>query len=317
MIDLLILKGDIMSLGIAFVEGKFTPLAEAKISIFDHGFMRGDAVFDAVSVWEGCFFRLDDHIARFARSCAELRMTCPVGNADITRLAAQCVQRASLTEALFYMICTRGQPTDPSIRDPRLCNNRFMCYALPYNWAAPKEKVQSGIAVAIPTTRRIPPECVDPRAKNFNRMDIARASLEAYDRGADCAILLTVDGYVSEGSGYNVFLAKDGVLATPQWNILEGITRQTVFDLAAELDIVTQTRIITPEELFNADEVFLSSTAGGIMPVTLVNDVVIGSGRPGPVTTEIGDLYWTKRAQGWLSTPVADLLQVVSKQGTT
>jgi branched-chain amino acid aminotransferase len=144
--------------------------------------------------------------------------------------------------------------------------------------------------------------------KNFNWMDLQRGLFEALDRGADMAVLCTPGGLLTEGPGFNLFVVKDGALSTPRSNVLEGITRQTVLDLAAELGIPARQADLVPDALRTADEAFLSSTAGGIMPVARVDGKPLGAGRPGPLTTRFRTLYWGKREAGWLGTPVADLL---------
>ena len=144
--------------------------------------------------------------------------------------------------------------------------------------------------------------------KNFNWMDLQRGLFEALDRGSDMAVLCTPAGYLSEGPGFNLFFVKDGTLWTPRGNVLEGMTRQTVLDLAGEVGITARQADLPPDALRTADEAFLSSTAGGIMPVSRVNGQPLGAGRPGPVTTRFRTLYWSKREAGWLGTAVKDLL---------
>ncbi|MBI3455506.1 MAG: aminotransferase class IV [Candidatus Rokubacteria bacterium] len=297
-----------MAEGIVFTEGEYVPASEAKISIFDAGFTRGDAVYDTVSVWEHRFFRLDDHVARFLRSCAGMRLTCPHAPAELKRILAECVHRAGLDAAYVQMIMTRGRFPDRAERDPRLCRNTFIGFAIPYVWIFSPAKQEVGIHVVIAATRRTPAEAIDPRVKNFNWMDLERALFEALDRGGDSAVLCTPAGYLTEGPGFNLFVVKGGVLFTPRTNVLEGITRQTVFDLAAELGVATHQADLAPDTLRSADEAFLSSTAGGIMPVSRVDGEPLGTGKPGPLTLRLRTLYWRKREAGWLGTPVKDLL---------
>jgi branched-chain amino acid aminotransferase len=139
-------------------------------------------------------------------------------------------------------------------------------------------------------------------------MDLQRGLFEALDRGADMAVLCTPAGHLAEGPGFNLFLVKDGAVWTPRGNVLEGITRRTVLELAGELGVPAHQADLAPEALRTADEAFLSSTAGGIMPVARVDGRPLGAGRPGPVTTRFRTLYWERREAGWLGTPVKDLL---------
>jgi branched-chain amino acid aminotransferase len=293
--------------GVAFVDGKYIPADEARIPVFDLGFLRGDAVYDTTSVWKGNFFRLDDHVARFLRSAAGMRLECPYEPAQLKRILATCVQRAGFEDSYVQMIMTRGPFVSLANRDVRQCENRFIAYALPYVWIVSPEKQETGINLAIVDNRRTPTEAIDPRIKNFNWMDMERGLFEALDRGADNAVLCTPAGFLAEGPGFNVFLIKNRQLLTPKSNMLEGITRQTVFDLAQEMNLSCTAADLPPEALCGADEAFLSSTAGGIMPVTQVNGRPLGNGAPGLLTAELRTRYWQKREAGWLGTPVAAL----------
>jgi branched-chain amino acid aminotransferase len=296
-----------MADGVAFLDGEYVPAAEARIPLFDLGFTRGDAVYDTVSVWKGRFFRLDDHVDRFLRSCAGMRLVCPHPPAELKRILAECVHRAGLEDAYVQMIVTRGQ-FPPGTRDPRRCRNRFVGYAIPYVWIAPPERQLEGIALAIVGNRRTPTEAIDPRVKNFNWMDLQRGLFEALDQGADTAVLCTPAGHLAEGPGFNLFLVRDGTLWTPRGNVLEGITRRTVLDLAAELGVPAREADLPPQALRTADEAFLSSTAGGIIPVARVDGRPLGPGRPGPLALRLRALYWERREAGWLGTSVTALL---------
>jgi branched-chain amino acid aminotransferase len=296
-----------MADGVAFVDGEYVPAQEARISIFDPGFTRGDAVYDTTSVWKGLFFRLDDHVARFLRSCQGMRLTCPHAPDALARILAGCVSRAGLEDAYVQMIVTRG-PFPPGSRDPRLCRNRFLAYAIPYVWIVRPDRQAAGIDLAIVANRRTPAEAIDPRVKNFNWMDLERGLFEALDRGADNAVLCTPGGHLAEGPGFNLFVGRGGALWTPRANVLEGITRRTVLELAADLGVAVHEADLLPDELRRADEAFLSSTAGGIMPVTRVDGRPLGDGRPGPLTARLRTQYWERREAGWLGTPVTSLL---------
>jgi branched-chain amino acid aminotransferase len=295
--------------GIGYTDGKFMPVDELRLPVFDLGFLRGDAVYDTTSVWKGSFFRLDDHVARFLRSCAGMRLACPHEPAALKRILATCVHRAGLADAYVQMIMTRGMFPSLANRDVRQCANRFIAYALPYIWISSPEQQEAGVNLAIVDNRRTPDEAVDQRIKNFNWMDLQRGLFQALDRGAQQAVLCTPAGLLAEGPGFNVFLVKNKQLYTPKRNVLEGITRQTVVDLAREMNLSCTAADLRPETLREADEAFLSSTAGGIMPVTQVDGRPLGNGAPGLLTTELRTRYWRLREAGWLGTPVAALVQ--------
>lgn len=289
--------------GIAYIEGEYVPLAEARIPILDRGFVRSDATYDVAHVWKGSFFRLQDHIDRFRESMRGLRMNLAMSDAEMTDILTECVRRTGLRDAYVQMTCTRGVPPKGT-RDPRLCQNRFYAFAQPFVWIANQEQQRDGIAMVISSTQRIPPESVDPRIKNFHWLDLTMGILEAYDKDALVAVLVDGKGNITEGAGFNVFAVKDGRLATPERGVFEGMTRRSIIELAAESGIACEVRPVSAAELADADEIFITSTAGGVMPVTRLDGRIYGNGKPGAVTSRLHALYWARKAEGWLSTPV-------------
>lgn len=289
--------------GIAYIEGAYVPLAEARIPITDRGFVRSDATYDVAHVWKGSFFRLQDHIDRFRASMQGLRMNLPMSDAEMTDILVECVRRTGLRDAYVQMTCTRGVPAKGS-RDPRQCVNRFYAFAQPFVWIANQDQQRDGIAMVVSSTQRIPPESVDPRIKNFHWLDLTMGILEAYDKDALVAVLIDGKGNITEGAGFNVFAVKDGRLATPERGVFEGMTRRSIIELAAESGVPCEVRPVSAAELADADEIFITSTAGGIMPVTRLDGRIYGNGKPGAMTTRLRDLYWSRKAEGWLSTPV-------------
>ena len=298
--------------GMVFINGEYVAPADAKISVFDNGFIKSDVVYDVTSTWHGQFFRLDDHVARFLRSCEGFRLPCPYSADEIRRILAECVAQGDVADASYVELAlTRGHYKEFLGAMPNLYDTdvTFIAYAIPYRWIVPPEQQATGIDIIIAKTRRIPNECVDARFKNFHWGDLTMARFEAIDAGAQNAILCTPDGVLSEGPGFNVFWTKDGTLHTPDSNVLEGITRQTVFDLADDASVPSETGRYPTEALLEADEAFLCSTAGGIMPVVGVDDRTLSNGAPGEITSRLRELYWSKREAGWLGTPVEDILQ--------
>lgn len=289
--------------GIAFANGEYMPLAQASIPLTDRGFVRSDATYDVAHVWKGRFFRLEDHIERFEASMRGLRMSLPYSSTEIADVLVECVRRSGLRDAYVQMTCTRGVPPRGT-RDPRLCQNRFYAFAQPFVWIANDEQRRNGLKMVVSSVQRIQPEAVDPRIKNFHWLDLTMGIFEAYDRDAIVAVLVDRDGNVTEGAGFNVFAVRDGVLATPDRGIFEGMTRRTVIELAGELGIPCEVRPLGAEELREADEIFITSTAGGIMPVTELDGRIYGNGKPGAVTGRIHDVYWRRQEEGWLCTAV-------------
>jgi branched-chain amino acid aminotransferase len=280
--------------GAAFVEGQFVPVSEARIPILDWGFLRSDATYDVAHVWRGSFFRLEDHLDRFERGMARLRMSLPYSRAEIRDTLIECVRLSGLREAYAEIICTRGVPP-PGSRDPRECANNFFAFAVPFVWIADPEKQERGLHATIARVQRIGPESVDPTVKNYHWLDLELGLYEAYDRGGETVVLVDREDNVVEGPGFNVFAVKDGRIATPSRGVLEGITRKTVIELAAGHEIALEQRAVPANEVRRADEV---------IPVTRVDGEPIGDGAPGPVTLRLREAYWNLHGDPRFATPV-------------
>ena len=290
--------------GVAFMDGQYLPMSEAKVSVLDWGFLHSDATYDTVHVWEGRFFRLDLHLDRFFGGMKRLRMKLPYIRKEIENILGNCVALSGHTSAYVEMICTRGGSPTFS-RDPRDAENRFIAFAVPFGSVANKEQMERGLHVAVSETVRIPPQSVDSTIKNYHWLDLVKGLFDAYDSGAETALVMDTNGNIAEGPGFNVFTVKDGKLKTPAFGVLPGITRQTVFDLCKEMSLTVAAADLSRLELSQADEVFITSTAGGIMPVTQVDGSRIGNGGVGNVTRQLTDLYWQKHSDPAWSTAVA------------
>ncbi len=277
--------------GVAFVGGRYVPIAEAAIPISDWGFLRSDATYDVVTVWDGAYFRLDLHLERFARSCERWRLDPGLSRAQITDVLSQCVRLSGLRTSYVEMICTRGKPPWGS-RDPRQASNQFYAFAVPYVWLANPQQRETGLHVMVSDIQRIPARSVDPTAKNYHWNDLTMGLLGALDAGADSVLLVDGTGNVVEGPGFNVFCVIGGAIVTPAEGMLEGVSRRTVIEMARELGMEVQLRAVPADELRGAQEVFLSTSGGGVLPVTRVDQAVIGTGVPGPVTRKLVDTYW-------------------------
>ncbi|MFL9946206.1 aminotransferase class IV [Paraburkholderia agricolaris] len=280
--------------GVAYMAGKFMPISEARISVLDWGLLHSDVTYDTVHVWKGKFFRLDLHIARFRRSLAKLRLNVQFSDEALRDILVECVRRSGLRDAYVEMLCTRGiSPTFS--RDPREAINQFVAFAVPFGSVANARQLEEGLHMhLIDDVRRIPAESVDPQIKNYHWLDLVTALFKGYDAGAETVVIKCTDGSLAEGPGFNVFIVSDGVLHTPDHGVLHGITRQTVFDLADAAGLRARTGAVSESQLRNADEVFITSTAGGIMPVTRLNGTAIGDGRPGRITRALFDAYWAR-----------------------
>ena len=273
------------------MEGRYVPVAEARVPILDWGFLRSDATYDVIHVRRGSFFRLEDHLDRFERGMAKLRMSLPYDRAEIRAILARCVRLSGLRDAYAEVVCTRGVPP-PGSRDPRDCANSLYAFVVPFVWIADPEKQERGLNAVVSRVRRIPPDSLDPTIKNYHWLDLVTGLYDAYDRGGETVILTDHADNVVEGPGFNVFAAKAGRISTPSRGVLEGITRRTVIELAAQRGIPLDPRAVPADELRAADEVFVTSTAGGIMPVTTLDGKPVGNGKPGPVTLQLREAYW-------------------------
>lgn len=290
--------------GCAYVDEAFCPIAEAKISVLDWGFNKSDVTYDVVHVHDGAFFRLDDHLDRFFASMQALRMRIAHDRAGVAAILTECVRRAGLRHSYVAMVTTRGVPTPGTPRKPSLIQNRFIAYAIPWVDVISPEIQERGAHLIIARTPRIPAASVDPTVKNYHWGDMIRALFEAEDAGADTAVLLDLDGYVTEGPGFNVFAVIDGKVISPDRGALEGVTRRSVLDLCDELGIPSEVRPLTAEELRSADEVFTSTTAGGVMPASRIDGRIMGNDRPGPISLKLKAAYWQRHAEGWHASPI-------------
>lgn len=289
--------------GAAFVDGLLVPMIEARIPITDTGFTRSDLTYDVVSVWDGAFFRLEDHLDRFLRNCRRLRLTLPHDRDEIRQILIRLIETSGLRESYVEMICTRG-PSVGGSRDPRTFVNCFYAFAIPYVWILEPESAQGMDAVVAKTSRRIPTDSVDPTVKNFHWGDLTKGLFEAYDRGADQALLLDHHGNLTEGAGFNVFAVIEGRLLTPSSGVLEGITRRTVMELAGTEGIETHETEISEDDLRSATEIFATSTAGGVMPIIRLDGRPVADGQVGSITGRLRKHYWAAHADSPLATRV-------------
>jgi branched-chain amino acid aminotransferase len=280
-----------LSQGAAFINDQYVPVAEASIPVLDWGFLHSDATYDVAHVWQGRFFRIDDYLDRFQRSMASLRMSVPYNREQIRAVMFELVRRSGLRDAYVEIVCTRGMPA-PGSRDPRSCSNRFMAFAIPFVWIADDRLRAQGLNLLVSRYQRIAPESVDSRIKNYHWLDMVMGLFEAYDAGADSAVLVDAAGNLVEGPGFNVFVRSGERVITPARGVLEGVTRATVLELLAAENLQVSTELLPAATARAADEIFITSTAGGVMPVTRISGKTIGDGLPGVLTTRLNRAYW-------------------------
>ncbi|KAJ5454488.1 D-aminoacid aminotransferase-like PLP-dependent enzyme [Penicillium daleae] len=278
--------------GIAWVDGELVPLHEAHIPLLDQGFMHSDLTYDVPSVWDGRFFRLDDHITRLEASCVKLRLKLPLPREEVKQTLIDMVAKSGIRDAFVEIIVTRGLK---GVRgtDPKDIVNRIYMFVQPYVWVMePEVQPIGGTAIVARTVRRVPPGSMDPTVKNLQWGDLTRGLHEAADRGATYPFLTDGDTNLTEGSGFNIVLVKDGVLYTPQLGVLEGVTRKSVIDVARMNGLEIRVELVPVQKTYEADEIFMCTTAGGIMPITSLDGNPVNGGEVGPITKRIWDGYW-------------------------
>jgi branched-chain amino acid aminotransferase len=282
-----------LSLGAAWMNGTVIPISQAKIPVNDWGLVHSDITYDVVPVIDGAFFRFDEYLARFLSSMENLHLDPGMNKRDIQAALHQMVSKSSLRDSYVAMVCSRGKPKIAGSRDPRDCENHFFAWCVPYVHIIKPEIVKQGATAWIAQNAyRIPENSVNPLVKNYHWGDFTQGIFEAKDKNYETVILLDYDGNVTEGPGFNVFAVKDKVLITPDKGVLAGVSRKTVLEMAEHLGINTSVRSLSVEELLEADEVFLSSSGGGVIPIIRVNETIFGNGASGPISVQLNETYW-------------------------
>jgi branched-subunit amino acid aminotransferase/4-amino-4-deoxychorismate lyase len=278
--------------GVAWIEGSLVPLHEARIPLLDQGFMHSDLTYDVPAVWDGRFFRLDDHLQRFEISCGKIRLKLPLPKEEIKSILEDMLVQSGIRDAFVELIVTRGLKGVRETRAENIQNTLYM-FIMPYIWVMePELQVSGGSAIIARTVRRTPPGAFDPTVKNLQWGDLTRAMHEAQDRGANYPFLTDGDANLTEGSGFNVCIVKDGIIYTPDRGVLEGVTRKSVIDAAKVNGIEVRMQVVPVELVYRADEIFMCTTAGGIMPITVLDGKPVKDGKVGEVTSKIWDTYW-------------------------
>lgn len=276
-----------------YVNGRLLPQAQAKVSVFDHGFLYGDGIYETLRVVDGHAFRLHEHLRRFSQSARGIALRMPWSPAFLGRAIRQILHANRLTrgQAMIRMMVSRG-PGAIGL-DPGLCRHPTLVILALHYRPQPVALYERGVSVIIARTRRNAPQALPPRIKSTNFLNNILAKIEAKRAGIFDALMLNIQGYVAEGTTNNVFIVKRGVLLTPSLStgILVGVTRVEVLKLARKLGIPTRERLLRPQMLFQADECFLTSTLIDILPVTRINGHRIGSGHPGPITLRLRSAF--------------------------
>ncbi len=276
-----------------YIDGKFYAKEDAKISVFDHGLLYGDGVFEGIRSYNSCIFKLDEHLDRLWESAHTLMIQIPMTKLEMQKAIIATLKKNSFTDSYIRAIVTRGVG-DLGL-DPSLCKMPTVIIITDKIKLYPESLYQNGLSIiTVPTVRNLP-EAVNPSIKSLNYLNNILAKIEAKNSGCVEALMLNHQGYVAECTGDNVFMikhegvSKKPILLTPPTYLgaLKGITRQGIIEIAARQKIVFEERTLTRHDLFNADEVFLTGTAAEVIPVVKIDGRVIGTGKPGKVTQQL------------------------------
>ncbi len=270
-----------------YLNGEFVPEEEAKISVFDHGFLYGDGVFEGIRAYNGKVFRLSQHIDRLYDSAKAINLEIPMSKEEMIEVVCETCRRNNLQDAYIRLVISRGKG-DLGL-DPKNCGEPTIVNIASTISLYPDEMYEKGMAVVTVPTRRNIPEGVNPRIKSLNYLNNIMAKIEAAIAGVPEAVMLNQEGFVAECTGDNIFIVKNGVLITPapHLGLLDGVTRNAVIELAQKAGISVLETTFPRYDLFTADECFLSGTAAELIPVTRVDSRVIGDGKPGPVFKQL------------------------------
>lgn len=275
---------------IIYLDGRYVPEEEAKVSVFDHGLLYGDGVFEGIRAYNGRVFRLDEHLARLYDSAKTIDLAVPITREEMAEAIKETLRKNNLTDAYIRPIVTRGKG-DLGL-DPRKCPKPTVII-IAVTWGAMYgDLYEKGLQAVCVSVRRTPPESMPPNVKSLNYLNNILAKIEANYRGVDEAIFFDIHGNVSEGSGDNIFVVKNGVIITPPTlNNLRGVTRQVVLELAASMGLTLLERNLGYFDLYAADEVFVTGTAAEVGPIREIDGRVIGNGKPGPITRQLMAAY--------------------------
>ena len=273
---------------LVYIDGKFYPKSEAKISVYDHGLLYGDGVFEGIRAYHGIVFHLKEHIDRLYRSAHPILLKIPLTKSQLTEAVLKTLKKNNLENAYIRLVVTRGVG-DLGL-DPRKCPKAtIIIITEPMLQLNSPEDIENGITTTITWVKRNPVDAATHEIKSLNYLNSILGKIEANNTGANEAICLNKTGYVCEGVGENIFIVRDGKIFTPPISsgALNGITRAVIIRLAKKLGYEVTERNITPNELFTADEAFFTGTAAEVAPIREVNKRVIGTGKQGPVTKRI------------------------------
>jgi branched-chain amino acid aminotransferase len=266
-----------------YIDGKYYPKGQAKISVYDHGLLYGDGIFEGIRIYDGNIYRLDSHLERLYESAKTIMLNIPLTLPQMKEACAEVTRRNGLRDGYIRLMVTRGVG-DLGL-DPRKCDRATVIIIADKIKMFPPEFYTKGLEIAtVPTTRNMA-DALNPKIKSLNYLNNVMAKLEANNMGVAEGLLLNSQGYVTEGTGDNVFIYREGGLQTPPTydGALAGITRSSIVHMAKEMGINTEKKTLTRHDLYNASECFLTGTAAELIPVVKIDGRIIGTGKPGPI----------------------------------
>lgn|SRR5690606_27754742 len=276
-----------MSEQLIFLDGRFVKKEDAVISVYDHGFLYGDGVFEGIRSYSGNVFRLDEHLSRLYDSAKSIMLTIPYTKEEMTNIVVETLRQNDLRDGYIRLVVSRGAGNLGL--DPRNCAKASVVVIAEPLSIYPKELYETGLEIVTVATRRNRSDVLSPMVKSLNYLNNILVKIEANLAGAPEALMLNDQGYVAEGSADNIFIVKDNKLYTPPGHVgaLVGITRNAIIDLARAKGYEVSESVFTRHDVYTADEVFLTGTAAEVIAVSKVDGRVIGDGKPGPITKEL------------------------------
>ncbi len=274
-----------------YINGKLFDKADAKISVFDHGLLYGDGVFEGIRVYEGKVFRLREHIDRLYESGRHIKLEIPLSREQMTEAVINTVQANAKRNGYIRLVVTRG--AGYLGLDPRKTTDPQVIIIVDDISLYPPELYENGMDIVTVATIRNHPNALNPRIKSLNYLNNILAKIEGVQAGCVEALMLNHKGEIAECTGDNIFLARHGVLRTPsiEAGILEGVTRNAVIELARAANVPVEEVPLTRHDVYAADECFLTGTAAEVIPVVRCDGRVIGTGKPGPLTRQLRERF--------------------------
>ena len=274
-----------------YINGEYFSKEDAKISVYDHGLLYGDGVFEGMRIYSGKVFRLQEHLIRLWESALSIGLHLPISMEQLASSVDECVAKNGLEDGYIRLIVTRG--AGALGLDPNKCSDPQVIIIADSIKLYPSELYQNGLDLVTASTIRNHPAALNPRIKSLNYLNNVMAKMEGLKAGCVEALMLNHKGEVAECTGDNIFIVKHGRLSTPPIDagILEGITRNAVLELARDADIETAETTITRHDIYIADECFLTGSAAEVIAAVKLDDRVIGNGKPGPITKQLNEAF--------------------------